>query len=197
MKLHYCLMALLCLLANTVKAKYLIPLAPVYESACDSIKPLAIGDTIPDILFEQVINYKTTSAHLSDFKGRLVILDFWATWCSSCIRKFPISDSLQQAYNNSIQILLINSIVGTGDSMRKVTAFVDKWNSNHVAPLQLPIVVSDVVSRQLFPHTYLPHLVWIGVDQTVKAITSSTELTKENIERMLSNTKATLMYKWN
>ena len=53
------------------------------------IKPLKIGDKVPDIEFKNIINYKSKTARLSDFKGKLVILDFWGTWCTSCIAAFP------------------------------------------------------------------------------------------------------------
>lgn len=46
---------------------------------------LTVGDVMPDITFNNLVNYKSSSAKLSDFKGKLVILDFWATTCLSLI----------------------------------------------------------------------------------------------------------------
>lgn len=36
--------------------------------------------------------------HLSDFKGRPIFLDFWATWCGPCIQESPYFDELSKAY---------------------------------------------------------------------------------------------------
>jgi thiol:disulfide interchange protein len=42
-----------------------------------------IGKPAPDIHFTDVLNDRQTSYKLSDFKGKVVIIDFWATWCDS------------------------------------------------------------------------------------------------------------------
>jgi thiol-disulfide isomerase/thioredoxin len=43
-----------------------------------------IGKPAPDIHFTDVLNDTKSSYKLSDFKGKVVIIDFWATWCASC-----------------------------------------------------------------------------------------------------------------
>jgi hypothetical protein len=37
---------------------------------------------------------------LSDFKGKLVYIDIWATWCGPCVREFPASKDLEQEYGD-------------------------------------------------------------------------------------------------
>src|SRR5690606_22197853 len=65
-----------------------------------SITALNIGDQIPDALWNtplQVINHPDGKDYitLNDYRDRkLIILDFWATWCGSCIKNFPKLDSL-------------------------------------------------------------------------------------------------------
>src|SRR5688572_14247448 len=66
---------------------------------------LKIGDLIPDRQFKELVNHVKPSLRLSDFRGKLLILDFWATWCSPCISAFPKLDTLQKTFGKKIQIL--------------------------------------------------------------------------------------------
>src|SRR3977135_207668 len=60
-------------------------------TASPKIKSLSVGDKVPEIEF-QMLNYSSPVAKLSDFKGKLLLLDFWATWCGPCIGSFPKLD---------------------------------------------------------------------------------------------------------
>jgi len=153
-----------------------------YQSLGGS-KVLSIGDKVPDIAFT-MLNYPRRFAHLSDFKGKLVILDFWATWCESCTGVFPKMDSLQKLYVDKVQILLVNSI-NTGDKRETIISFLKKWNSARNKELQLPIVVEDAIANELFPHKTVPHYIWVGIDGRLKGITYSQEVTVQNINALL------------
>ena len=55
-------------------------------------KPLKIGDAIPATVWTtplQVVNAPQKTTTLSADKGKLILLDFWNTWCSSCLKNFP------------------------------------------------------------------------------------------------------------
>jgi thiol-disulfide isomerase/thioredoxin len=47
---------------------------------------MSIGRTIPDFEF---VDFDGQSRRLSEFRGKHVLLDFWGTWCSSCVADFP------------------------------------------------------------------------------------------------------------
>jgi thiol-disulfide isomerase/thioredoxin len=175
MKFKYCLLAILW---------------PVLSCFCQtnpsSAHPLNVGDSITaDLVIPRVYNYPTSKIRIGNLKGKLVILDFWGTWCGSCIHGFPKLDSLQKKYKKKLQIILVNSITGTGDTRQKIETFFKKWRTKTGKPLALTYAIEDTVLTKFFPHVYLPHYVWIGADKKVLAITGSDAVSKENIEAFI------------
>ena len=71
---------------------------------------LKVGDKVPDITFTNLINFHDKTARLSDFKGKLLILDFWNSKCSPCIASWPKLLELQKEYHEEIQIVLVNPL---------------------------------------------------------------------------------------
>lgn len=47
------------------------------------------------------------SIPLSSFKGKVIYIDLWATWCGPCIEELPFLDSLKERYKNNGQIIFI------------------------------------------------------------------------------------------
>lgn len=157
------------------------------------LKPLAIGDAVPDILLTNIINYKTTSAKLADFNDQLLILDFWASWCTTCLKGFPKLNTLQRQFNDRVQLLLVNS-TSAGDSAGKAAAFYKKQNNKAGSSYTVPSIVGDTMLDKLFPHTAIPHCVWIHRGKLI-AITYAEELTPENIHAILDDCPLSLPIK--
>ncbi|OKS85897.1 TlpA family protein disulfide reductase [Mucilaginibacter polytrichastri] len=155
------------------------------------IKPLVIGDTIPNGIWKiplQVINERLgkKTITLNDYHNKkLIILDFWATWCGTCIAKFPHIDSLNRAYQNQVQFILVNTSNRDSDK-QKVRAFIGRYIANHQA-LSVPIIHQKKSFNSYFPCHVLPHYVWVGVDGRIKAITEWTEVNKQNIESLIAD----------
>ncbi len=75
--------------------------AALAESAEESLKPAPVF-TLSDI------NGKKVS--LSDFKGKVVLLNFWATWCGPCTAEMPSLNNLYSAFKNEGFVVLAVSI---------------------------------------------------------------------------------------
>jgi thiol-disulfide isomerase/thioredoxin len=142
------------------------------------VKGLSIGDTVPDITINNILNYKTTSAKLADSKGKLTILDFWATWCSACLMNFPKMEALQKEFGDSVRILAV-----AYEDQKKITHF---FNSKAGQKYNIPSVVNDTLLGKLFPHQGIPHCVWIDNNGVVKTITGAEEVTAANIFKIIS-----------
>jgi len=61
---------------------------------------------IPSIIFEDFTN---NEINLSDYKGKLVIINFWATWCAPCRKEMPSLDNLYQNSNfKNLEVFAVN-----------------------------------------------------------------------------------------
>ena len=149
-------------------------------------RPLKVGDKVPDLTLSNVLNYKSKSLKLSDFKDKVVILDFWATWCSSCLAKFPEEYLLQRQLADSLQIVLVNSKKWR-DSHTKVVKFFE--DRRHL--YDFPSIDEDTVLSSLFPTDFAPHFIWIK-NGVVVAIPEPEDLTAPNVRAIYKNKTVTM-----
>jgi thiol-disulfide isomerase/thioredoxin len=78
----------------------------------------------------------------ADWKGKVVIVNFWATWCPPCRAEIPDLIALQSKYRDQLQI------IGISDD-DDPPAKVKEWAAEH--KMNYPIVMSTPALRQVFP----------------------------------------------
>ncbi|MBB6499143.1 TlpA family protein disulfide reductase [Pedobacter cryoconitis] len=143
-------------------------------------EPVKIGDRIPDVTLTNLYNYKTTKTNLSDFKAKLIIIDFWATWCGSCVKNFPKMEELQKQYAGEVQFLKV-----TNQPKELVLPFLEKFHKGWLSAI--PVVTDDQKLHQLFPHHSIPYYVWLDQTGKLVATTSAQQVTAKNIDGFLHN----------
>ena len=101
-------------------------MAPGYTGEKPDIKNLILTEnlkTYENVIFKDV-NQK--DVNLDDYKGKLVILNFWATWCAPCREEMPSLDNLQLDKGlNNLKIFPIN--IGQ-DDLSKSEIFFKELN---------------------------------------------------------------------
>ncbi|MFC6102840.1 TlpA family protein disulfide reductase [Olivibacter domesticus] len=170
------------------------PAAAGVAFATDSIKPLHIGDTIPEGLWNLPLQMVkagqegSTTVTLNDYKGKLIILDFWATYCSPCVAAFPKMDSLRNLFPNDLAILPISL-----QDKPTVAAFLD--NMQKRVPIKGFSLVNEKPLLKFFPHKEIPHYVWVDPKGFVKAITGGEDVNSVNIKALLAGEIGSLRLK--
>lgn len=145
----------------------------------NKVAELKIGDKMPElnlfVLNEGIIK----EVKFSDFNQSLVIIDFWDTYCTSCIESMPKVQKLQKEFGNQILILPV-----TYQDASLVKSFFNTNRFLKSKGVKLPSVVNDKLLDKYFKHRGVPHVVWIykGI---VTAITNSAYVTTEHIKNIL------------
>ena len=92
------------------------------------------------------------SAALSAFKGKVVILNFWATWCPPCRDEMPSMEILYQRYkDNGLEMLAVN----LRENINTVQQFIKTNNYTFPIPLDLDGRVSSQYGITSIPTTYI------------------------------------------
>lgn len=73
----------------------------------------------------QFANSKNESFNLNDAKGKVIFINYWATWCPPCIAEMP---SIQKLYNKYRSNPEIEFVLATTDPREKVEQFLQKNN---------------------------------------------------------------------
>ena len=66
-----------------------------FASEVNDIKNLVINKELKKYDGLMFIDAKNRQFNLSDYEGKLILLNFWATWCVPCKKEMPSLDSLQ------------------------------------------------------------------------------------------------------
>jgi thiol-disulfide isomerase/thioredoxin len=151
---------------------------------------LKVGDKVPDITITNFFNDPQRSEKISSlYNDKLLILDFWGTWCVPCIEAMPKFKILKAKYGDKIQILAVGY-----EPKEKLTGFF-KRNPALNSSSYLVTYGDSVLTRKLFPHQSIPHVAWINKDGVVVAITTSDKVTTENIDKLLTGQKLNVRMK--
>ena len=152
----------------------------------DSIKPLQIGDTIPEALWHMPLQSVkagqegSTTITLNDYRGKLIILDFWATWCTACVAAMPDLHQLQAKFETELKVLSV-----TYEPSDKARQFLE--NNKLLQDLNIGSITDDNMLKKYFYHKLIPHCVWIDQKGVVRATTRPDAVNAINVSGIIDN----------
>jgi peroxiredoxin len=135
-------------------AEAFAPPAPTAAPKEDKVEPITVGTIAPDFTTQDL---EGGPVRLADFRGKVVVLDFWATWCGPCKAAMPHVQQIAAEYREQGVVVLASC---TSDGR----AAFESWVREHKAEYPNLVFAHDAAertperaSRALYGVTGIPH----------------------------------------
>ena len=115
----------------------------------------------PDFVFTSLDGRKRS---LSDFKGKAIVLNFWASWCAPCVIEFPQMLRLAKSLPDESVFLFVSLDEDAGAIERFLKTHAEEWPQQNVWVAQDP---DKTISQSLYETYKLPETYLIAADLTI------------------------------
>ncbi len=171
-----------------------ISLPPDYDNAFQALQALVgspsspvaatgleVGDLAPDFTLN---NLDGQSVSLSDFKGKPVLLNFWATWCPHCREERPLIQEIHEDWLERGLVVLTVDLIGTGSNETPANLSQFMQVNNYSFPVLLDV---DGEALRTFNITATPTNFLIDADGIIQGKVVSPFSSKAQLEGSLNN----------
>lgn len=107
-----------------------------------------VGAIAPEFELETI---EGETLKLSDFRGKAVLINFWATWCGPCRVEMPALQSRFDFYSPDLVILAVDN----DESLELVSAFFDELGLTFPALLDPGAVIQDLYKIRGYPSSFV------------------------------------------
>jgi uncharacterized protein (TIGR03435 family) len=136
---------------------------------------VTVGEPVNGNKTITVLNSQVDSIRFNQLRGKVILLEFWATWCSPCVAAMPHLIELQTNYANNLQVIAVST-----DKEKRVKEFI------HNRPSNLWFVTDTADEfRKDFPYSTIPHSVLINKQGIVVALTEPQNITTKIIDSLI------------
>ena len=133
------------------------------------VSGLARGDLAPDF---ELTTLAGDTVKLSDYRGKKVMLNFWASWCPPCRTEMPHMENYYNEYKDSsnMEILAVNMTETEKDKEESTKEFVEEYGLTFPILLDKDSKVMKIYRIKSYPTTYILNAEGVITDIVVSAI---------------------------
>lgn len=154
----------------------------------NNLQALVVGQKIPEEFWKKKYliynNGDTTRQTMEAFRGKLLVLDFWATWCAICLGQMKEKEELFSRFSNKANLVFVNPDQ-TKDTYKTILRMNDKLAASSLTG-RFHSIIEDDYLQQLFPNRIYPRYVWIGPRGDLIALTIALSVTEGHMTDMLN-----------
>lgn len=123
------------------------------ESLAENLEiGIAKGQLAPDFVLTDL---QGNAVHLSDFKGKKVFLNFWASWCPPCRAEMPHMQKFYEKYQSKDIVILAVNLIQSEKNPKDVYTFVQEQQLTFPIVLDQKGEVATTYQIYLLPTTFL------------------------------------------
>ena len=148
------------------------------DSALERKVSLSIYETAP-IFSIQAVSGATYS--INSFRGKHVLLCFWASWCGPCVKNIPMLKTINEQYGEKIQMISV-SIDNIELKWREA---LDKYKMNWIQTCDIPPFNNNIQLRKIYDIQFIPE--YILLDGEGKIVYQNFLLKDDNYEILKEN----------
>ena len=164
------------------------PEAKKYASIADYYREQAEAANVHPMVGKQAPAFRasTTTGKIVDtrkFRGKVLVVDFWASWCKPCLEALPMIEEVTGSFDDSVRLLVVN----TGETRKKVAQFVQQEKLVTGTLLDEQGKIADGFQADRIPQTTI-----IGRDGKVFKVLEGFSNSEDAGERLRSAIQAAL-----
>lgn len=146
------------------------------------------GPPAPNLRFTTVLNGAQPSLTLAQLRSKVVLLEFWGTFCGPCLTAMPHLQALQRQFAGRLQVVAISA-----DSPARLARYLQARPSNLLFAA-VAAATQDSLQR-FFSYQTIPHAVLLDAAGRVLASTEPSCITAEIIRQVLKGQRIALPLK--